>query len=201
MRPFHPLTTTEITSITTTTANGGGNILSDGGSPITAKGLCWSTSENPTIANSKTSDGTGTGVFSSSITGLLPVTTYYVRAYATNAYGTAYGNQVTMTTVVTLATLTTTALSAITSTTATGGGNITSDGGATVTVRGVCWNTTGTPTIANTKTTDGTGSGCFHKCPNLSCSKYNLLCEGIRNKQRRYCVRKSDNHSYFSNLT
>lgn len=88
------LTTIDVTSIITTTASSGGNITSDGGSSVTARGVVWSTSPSPTIAlSSKTSDGTGTGIFPSNITGLTPSTTYYVKAYATNANGTYYGNE------------------------------------------------------------------------------------------------------------
>jgi uncharacterized protein (TIGR02145 family) len=95
------LSTTSASAITTTTASSGGNITSDGGGTITARGVCWSTSQNPTIAlTTKTSNGTGTGSFSSSLTGLSPNTLYYVRAYATNSAGTAYGNQVSFTTLV-----------------------------------------------------------------------------------------------------
>jgi len=155
------LSTNEVTLITQTTASGGGNVTSDGGGTVTARGVCWSTSQNPTTANSKTTDGSGTGSFVSSLTGLTPNTTYYVRAYATNSAGTAYGNQVSFTTQVDLPTVTTTSISNITTTTATGGGNVTSDGGATVTARGVCWSTSQNPTIANSKTTDGSGTGSF----------------------------------------
>lgn len=88
------LTTTTVSSITSTTASSGGNITSDGGSAITARGIVWSTSQNPTIAlTTKTNNGTGTGSFTSNLTGLSPSTVYYVRAYATNSAGTAYGNQ------------------------------------------------------------------------------------------------------------
>lgn len=89
------LSTANATSITYTTAIGGGNITSDGGAPVTARGVCWNTTANPTIANNKSSDGTGSGTFTSSIMGLNINTTYYVRAYATNSSGTAYGEQVT----------------------------------------------------------------------------------------------------------
>ncbi len=92
------LTTAAITSIETTTATSGGIISSDGESNVTSRGICWSTNTNPTTADSKTSDGTGTGTFISNLTGLLPNTTYYVRAYATNSVGTAYGNQVSFST-------------------------------------------------------------------------------------------------------
>lgn len=76
----------------------GGNITSDGGSPITARGIVWSTNLNPTLSNSKTSDGTGTGPFNSVMTGLSSLTRYYVKAYATNSNGTKYGNEVSFTT-------------------------------------------------------------------------------------------------------
>jgi plastocyanin len=93
------LTTTAASAITTTTAVSGGDITDDNGSNITARGVCWSTNMTPTIAGLHTTDGTGQGVFTSSITGLTPGTVYYVRAYATNSAGTAYGNEVTFTTI------------------------------------------------------------------------------------------------------
>jgi hypothetical protein len=92
------LTTTAASGITTTAASSGGNISSDGGASVTARGVCWSTSHNPTTADSKTSDGTGTGTFTSALSGLLSNTVYYVRAYATNSEGTAYGTEQTFTT-------------------------------------------------------------------------------------------------------
>ena len=155
------LTTTAASNVTGTTAISGGNITSDGGSTVTARGVCWSTSQNPTVSNSHTTDGNGIGSFTSSITGLTAGTTYYVRAYATNSAGTAYGNQITFTTTANTPTLTTTAASNVTGTTATSGGNITSDGGATVTARGVCWSTSSNPTISNSHTTNGSGTGSF----------------------------------------
>ena len=85
--------TSSITDITTTTATSGGNVTSDGGASVIARGVCWGTSTNPTISDSHTTDGNGTGVFVSSLTGLTANTPYYVRAYATNSVGTAYGNQ------------------------------------------------------------------------------------------------------------
>jgi hypothetical protein len=84
-----------ITGITQTTATGGGSIASDGGFPVTARGVCWSNASDPTTADSHTTDGSGTGVFVSNLTGLAPDTLYCVRAYATNSVGTTYGNQVT----------------------------------------------------------------------------------------------------------
>jgi uncharacterized protein (TIGR02145 family) len=94
------VTTNVISSITNTTATGGGNVTSDGGASVSSRGICWSTSTNPTIAlTTKTTDGNGAGTFTSSMTGLTANTTYYVRAYATNSVGTTYGTQQTFTTV------------------------------------------------------------------------------------------------------
>jgi uncharacterized protein (TIGR02145 family) len=92
------LTTTAITAITQTTATSGGNVTADGGAAVTARGVCWSKTQNPTTASNKTTTGTGTGSFTSNLTGLAANTPYYVRAYATNSKGTAYGSQVKFTT-------------------------------------------------------------------------------------------------------
>ena len=87
------VTTSNVTDITSTSAKCGGVVANSGGADVTARGVCWSTTENPTISDAHTSDGTGTGTFTSSLTNLTPQTTYYIRAYATNEVGTAYGEQ------------------------------------------------------------------------------------------------------------
>jgi len=92
------ITTSSVVSITLTTAESGGNISSDGGATVSERGVCWSTDPNPTKADNKTSDGIGTGEFTSTLTNLSPGTTYYLRAYATNSVGTAYGEVVSFTT-------------------------------------------------------------------------------------------------------
>jgi uncharacterized protein (TIGR02145 family) len=93
------ISTKAVSSITGTGASSGGVISNDGGKTITAKGVCWSTSPNPTIAlSTKTSNGTGTGSFTSNLNNLIPITQYYVRAYATNSAGTGYGEELTFTT-------------------------------------------------------------------------------------------------------
>lgn len=92
------ITTSEIITITETSASSGGTITTDGGATITAQGVCWSTLENPTIADNKTIDGTTTS-FTSNLSSLVNGTTYYVRAYATNSFGTAYGNQLSFRTI------------------------------------------------------------------------------------------------------
>jgi hypothetical protein len=92
------ITTTAVSSITNTTARSGGNIAPDGGGAITSRGICWARTANPTTANSRTTDGSGTGSYTSNMTGLASGTIYYVRAYYINSDGTTYGNQVTFTT-------------------------------------------------------------------------------------------------------
>jgi len=92
------VTTTAASAIAQTTATSGGNITSNGGGTITAAGVCYATTANPTTANSKVTTTTTSGAFTSSLTGLTANTVYYARAYATNSAGTAYGAQVTFTT-------------------------------------------------------------------------------------------------------
>ena len=159
------ITTTIISDVTSSTASAGGTILSDGGATITAKGVCWSTSPNPTIAlTTKTNDGTGMTTFASNINGLLPITTYYVRAYATTSYGIAYGQEEVLTTISAMPIITSTTATLITSSSAISGGVISSDGGASITAKGIVWSTTTySPTITNNEgmTTDGSGIGTF----------------------------------------
>jgi hypothetical protein len=157
------VTTSTVTAITQTTAICGGEVISDGGDSVTARGVCWSTVPYPTTSNSNTMDGDGTGIFTSNLAVLTPSTTYYVRAYATNSLGTSYGLQDSFTTAAppTSPVVTTTAVTSITSSTATSGGNVISDGGEPVTARGVCWNTAPNPTTANSSTLSGTGTGIF----------------------------------------
>jgi len=157
------VTTTAVTSITATGAVSGGTVTSDGGASVTDRGVCWSGTSNPTIANSHTHDGTGTGTFISAISGLVPATVYHVRAYATNSSGTAYGSDLQFSTAATIAppAVTTAPVTNLASMSAQGGGTVTSDGGASVTDRGACWSTASNPTIADAHTHNGTGTGSF----------------------------------------
>jgi phosphodiesterase/alkaline phosphatase D-like protein len=156
------VTTANVTDITAVSATGGGNVTDEGGAAVTARGVCWSTAPNPTTADNITSDGTGAGVFTSNLTGLTELTTYYVRAYATNLFGTVYGSEIQFTTnPANTPTVTTANVTEITADSATSGGNVTDEGGAPVTARGVCWSTAPNPTIANNRTSDGTGPGAF----------------------------------------
>lgn len=156
------LTTANVSGITQTTAVTGGNITSDGGAGVTARGVCWGTTQNPTTASPKTTDGKNSGTFVSNITGLNTNTSYYVRAYATNSEGTGYGNQVSFTTSsIASASLTTSPVTTITETSAVSGGDISSDGGSSITARGVCWSTGHNPTTSDNNTSNGTGTGTF----------------------------------------
>ena len=105
VRPIRPIngstptipsvSTIDPSNITANSATCGGNITESGGATITARGVCWSTTNhNPTTSDYHTTDGTGAGTFTSNITGLTGSTTYYVRAYATNSAGTAYGDPI-----------------------------------------------------------------------------------------------------------
>lgn len=92
------LTTANVTNITGTTASSGGTITDEGSSTVIARGVCWSTTVMPTISDNKTNDGSGVGTFTSNMSGLNALTTYYIRAYATNNVGTAYGDQLRLVT-------------------------------------------------------------------------------------------------------
>ena len=163
------VTTTSVSDITSSSAKCGGNVTSDGGSSVTARGICWSTNQNPTTNNSHTSAGSGTGTFTANITGLSASTTYYVRAYATNSKGTSYGEQKTFTTTAgggggggnTAPTVTTSDVTDIRENTAWCGGNVVDDGGATVTERGICWSTSSNPTISSNHVSSDSGLGSF----------------------------------------
>ena len=157
------VTTGDVSNIQQTSAQGSGNVTNDGGADVTERGVCWSTSHNPTISDNHANNGTGTGSFTVSMTGLTANTKYYVRAYAKNSAGVAYGNEVYFTTSqnVSAPTVTTSQVTNITQTTATGGGSVTSDGGATVTERGICWSTSHNPTTSGSHASSGTGTGSF----------------------------------------
>lgn len=157
------VTTAEATDKSTTSATLGGNVTSDGSSAVTQRGVCYSTGTGPTTGNSKLAMGSGTGAFSNTVTGLTAGTTYYVRAYAINSQGTAYGNEVTFKTADAnaLATVTTDAASGQTYNSALLGGNVTNGGTSAVTERGICYNTSTNPSTSNNKAVMGSGTGAF----------------------------------------
>ena len=146
------VSTSDVTSLTSSSAVSGGNISDDGGSDIVSRGVCWSTSVNPTLVNSKTENGTGIGTFKSDLTGLTANTTYYLRAYSINSIGTSYGNEISFTTLqISIPVLTTLDVTKYTSTRAEIEATIINDGGNTITSSGVCWSTNNNPTIDDNK--------------------------------------------------
>ncbi len=100
------VTTGTVSNITTTTATVGGEVTNDGGATVTARGICWSTSANPTITDNHSSETGTIGTFTSDLSGLIPATMYHVRAYATNSVGTSYGDDVVFTTAIPIPTYT-----------------------------------------------------------------------------------------------
>ena len=154
------VTTDSILFVTGFTAEIEGNVASDGGLNVVEKGFCWDTIDHPTITNNKVIYGTGLGSYVSTVTGLLSNTTYYVRAYATNSAGTAYGQSLTFTTA-TIPTVVTLPVNTITAYSAISGGEVISDGGVPIIERGVCWNTTENPTVLYNKIIDTSGLDSF----------------------------------------
>lgn len=152
--------TAEVTNIKSKMATGGGKVTSSGGFAVTKRGVCWGTSQYPTIINDHTEDGTGAGEFFSNIGNLQPNTTYYVRAYAENEKGVAYGNQVTFRSASGVPMVTTKLVRVDSKTAVFYEGEVTDEGDSPVTARGICWGTS-TPNISGQKTVDGEGNGGY----------------------------------------
>ena len=164
-------------------------INTNNGSKLTERGVCYSLSTNPTIANGKFIDNnfySDLGEFTITVTKLSAGTKYYAKAYATNSYGTAYGEEITFTTLpATPAIVTTNSIYSITQNSAYCSGNISDDGGATVTERGFCYSTnTTSPTISNSKISSGTGIGSFY-------TNITQLSSGTTYYVRAYSVNKA----------
>jgi|GEM_PF-3527473 len=155
------LTTAEITEITSRTARGGGNITSDGGISIVARGVCYDTLPNPTIEKAKTNDGNGVGSYTSNLAELLPNRSYYVRAYATNSMGTGYGNERFFPTPMEIPMVITSVVEDINSYSAKVGGVIISAGGGEITEKGVYWSNSPNPTTSGTELTIDGGMASF----------------------------------------
>ncbi len=155
------VSTCDVSDVSAVSAESGGTVQSDGGFAVVERGVCWSTAMQPTVANSHTADGAGTGVFVSHLTQLTPSTTYYLRAYARNVTGVNYGEQRVFTTPSGLPGVTTASVSSVAATTAVCGGEVTSDGGFAITARGVAYSTSPSPTVAGPHTTDGVGLGSY----------------------------------------
>lgn len=159
------VTTGDVTDITATSAKCSGEVTDDGGFAVTERGICYSTSPNPTLDDAEhTASGDGTGGFEMELTDLEVNTTYHVCAYAINAMGIRYGNEKTFTTKDGLPSVTTGNVTNITATSATCSGNVTDDGGFAVTERGICWSTTPNPMLENAQhVAAGSGIGEFSK--------------------------------------
>ena len=153
------VTTAKVSNITAESATCGGNVASDGRSSVTARGVCWAKTEYPTINDQHTTNGTGTGEFQSQLTELEHNAIYYVRAYATNSQGTAYGEQFKFTTTEGVAVVVTDSVYNITAHTAKCRAHVVSDGGFAVTKRGICWSNRPDPTIDDNITEEGSGLG------------------------------------------
>ncbi|TXI64190.1 MAG: RagB/SusD family nutrient uptake outer membrane protein [Flavobacterium sp.] len=164
------VTTNQVSISSSIMVLSGGNISSDGGSSITQRGVCWNTAPSPTLANNFTIDGTGIGGFTSNVLPLNPATTYYLRAYATNQTGTAYGNEIIFTTpnpdqTLQLPSVITGDITYQDGLIALGGGTVSIPSGA-VTSRGICWAIGTTPTINSSHSLDGQGQGQFNSSLN-----------------------------------
>lgn len=174
--------TSSVNNISYTSATIDGTVTDDGGATITERGVVYSTTPNPTTSNSKVVGGSGKGSFTCNLSNLQVGVTYYVRAYAANQRGTAYGEEKSFTTkAITIPTVTTSSARKISIISVTIGGNVTDDGGATITERGVVYSTTPNPTTSNSKVSSGSGKGAF------SCN-LNDLQKGTTYYVRAYAV-------------
>lgn len=153
--------TSHIREIAATSAKSGGHVISSGGAVITARGVCWSTTPNPTVSSNHTVDGAGDGDFTSTVTELVPNTDYFLRAYATNATGTGYGGAVSFKTSAVPPAVQTQYVDDLQQNSALIGATVTSDGGAAVISRGICWSTDENPTITDHVVESGSGLGSF----------------------------------------
>ena len=154
--------TAPVADIGPTGAQAEGSVTGEGASMVSERGFCWSTAPSPTLAQSKLASGRGEGVFTERITGLTPATTWYVRAYAITPIQTIYGQQVTFTTLPPgLPKVLSVGVDDLRGGSGTGRGEVTEDGGAPVSARGICWGTSPGPTISGTKAAAGSGLGVF----------------------------------------
>ena len=176
------VTTASAVNISPTSATVGGEVTNDGNGEVAERGVVYSTNPNPTVENNKVVCGSGKGAFICNLTDLQDGVTYYVRAFAVNQKGTAYGEEKSFTTkAITAPIVTTSPATNILYTSAIVGGNVTDDGGATITERGVVYSTTPNPTTSNSKVVSGSGKGSF------TCNLSNLQ-DGVTYYVRAYAV-------------
>ncbi len=156
-KPIPTVTTQPVTDIKSKSALGHGTVVDLGIPNPTQHGVCWNSNGIPTIDDKKSEEGrvTAVGEFVSEIKGLKSNRTYFVRAYATNDEGTAYGNEVSFSTSPSPPIVTTQAVTEISSNHATANGTIEDVGSPNPNQHGFCWNTTGTPDLGDDKTEQG----------------------------------------------
>jgi len=163
----HPIlasvTTDEVSNISINSAVCGGNVTNDGYADVTERGICYATHEEPTVFDFKVEGGEGLGLFQCRMSDLEVLTKYYVRAYALNSEGYAYGNEVNFTTAdeTMLPEVITKEIKDITHFNAIGVGEVVANGGLEIVERGICWSTSPNPVTTQNKLTAGTGMGEF----------------------------------------
>lgn len=162
MKTLASVSTDHVSEIACKTAVATASVTNNGFSTVTSRGICWGTSPNPTITGNKIASGAGSGSFVATLTGLQHNTLYYVRAYATNAMGTVYGNELSFkTNEAFVPTLSTVEITDIDFHTATSGGIVESSSGLDISAKGLCWSTEHAPTISNFKTNNGNGNAAY----------------------------------------
>ena len=187
------LSTEEAVEITVGSAQTGGIITDDGGAAITARGVCWSRESGPDITNDIIPSGTGAGSFTVTIEGLEPNTEYHVRAYAENSIGLAYGDEVIFTTLIASPAVITGQISDVTANSAVCQGEITYDGGAPVTEKGICWSISPAPDLEDQHIVSSSGGLTY------SCTLTGLQ-SGTRYFARAY-VKNGSNIAYGEEVT
>ncbi len=162
------ISTNSASYISTTFLTIGGKIISDGGANITERGICWNLTGSPTINDNKVNIGNGAGTFSTKVKNLQPNTSYYFRAFATNNAGTAYGNEILVTTLAnkTIPIVSTTIVNNILAKSAQSGGSILNWGGDSIIVKGICWSKNQNPTLNNFFTENGKDINSFSSLMN-----------------------------------
>jgi hypothetical protein len=157
------VSTVSYSNVTHNSATVSGTVSDDGGAGVTERGICYSTSSSPTASLTGIINGSGTGSFNCTLTGLSAGTTYYVRAYAINSVGMAYGEQISFTTAknITVPVVETGSCFDVSNNSVTVSGAVSDDGGANVTQRGICYSGFQYPTINSDKVSGGSGTGSF----------------------------------------
>jgi hypothetical protein len=193
------VTTGEASNVEAHSATTSGVVSSSGGYPLKERGICFSTHQSPSISDAHSTAGTEAGSYSCNLTNLQKNTTYYYRAYATNSVGTSYGAQKSFTTTDGKPKVTTTTPTR-NGTIVTTGGNVISDGGYSITARGVCWGTTPNPDLSPTynHTTNSSGTGPFSSTFEMPlASIYYIRAYATNANGTAYGEEKTIDHPYY----